>query len=334
MDKKELFKKYWFIGVVAIALLVFVGIYAADAYKNRDIVVNNKQIDGKYVAYELDGQQVYADDLYESLYEAGGLSQVIVAYERAVFDAGYETTDDMKTYATNSAASILSYYSQDYVLESLNAMGYTGGIDDLTQYYIDAQKQELLIKDYVTANADTYLKESLGTNGRLIYHILVKTDTEAVYDEDENLIGYEAKPTDEQKEKLTQIQDALQDENMTFEYVAYTYSDDSSSSYGGYIGLINEENASMYDQFFAQAALALDDGEVSEPIVSQFGYHIIKNVGSSYDALLEDYYFLSELENNYPTMLIKAVMEKGEELGFEIKDEALKEQLAAQMEEN
>ena len=81
MDKKELLKKYWFIGVVAIALLVFVGIYAADAYKNRDIVVNNKQIDGKYVAYELDGQPVYADDLYESLYEAGGLSQAVVAFE-------------------------------------------------------------------------------------------------------------------------------------------------------------------------------------------------------------------------------------------------------------
>ncbi len=43
MDKKELLKKYWFIGVIAIALLVFVGIYAADAYKNREIVVNNKQ---------------------------------------------------------------------------------------------------------------------------------------------------------------------------------------------------------------------------------------------------------------------------------------------------
>ena len=62
MDKKELLKKYWFIGVIAIALLVFVGIYAADAYKNREIVVNNKQTDGKYVAYTLDGEPVFADD--------------------------------------------------------------------------------------------------------------------------------------------------------------------------------------------------------------------------------------------------------------------------------
>ncbi|MCR4634008.1 MAG: peptidyl-prolyl cis-trans isomerase [Erysipelotrichaceae bacterium] len=334
MDKKELIKKYWFIGVVAVVLLVFVGIYAADAYKNREVIVNNKQVDGKYVAYSLDGEPVYADDLYASLYETNGVSQAVVAFERAIFNQGYETTDEMNTNATNSAASILSRYSEDYVLESLNAMGYTGGIDDLKQYYIDAQKQELLIKDYVAANADTYLKDSIGTNGRLIYHILVKCDTTPVTDENDNIIGYEANPTDEQKEKLTQIQDALADENNTFEYVAYTYSEDSSSSNGGYIGMINEENKDMYDQFFAETSLKLNEGEVSEPIVSQFGYHIIKNVAMSQEALLNDYYYLASLESTYPTMAIKAIMEKGTELGFEIKDEDLKAQIEAQLEEN
>ena len=333
MDKKELFKKYWFIGVVAIALLVFVGIYAADAYKNREIVVNNKQTDGKYVAYSLDGEDVYADDLYASLYESSGLSQAVVAFERAIFNEGYETTDEMKTNASNSAASILSRYSEDYVLESLKAMGYTNGIDDLSQYYIDAQKQEKLIKDYVSANTDTYLKDSIGTNGRLIYHILVMCDTTPVTDENDNVIGYEANPTDEQKEKLAQIQEALADENNTFEYVAYMYSDDSSKSNGGYIGVINEENKGNYDMVFANTSLQLNEGEVSEPIVSQFGYHIIKNVATTNEAFLNDYYFLSSLESTYPNMAIKAIMEKGKELGFEIKNEDLKAQIEAQLEE-
>lgn len=334
MDKKELFKKYWFVGLVAVVLLVFVGIYAADAYKNRDIVVNNKQTDGKYVAYELDGEPVFADDLYASLYETNGLSQTVVAFERAIFDAGYETTDEMKNIAANSAASILSRYSEEYVLESLNAMGYTGGIEDLTKYYIDSQKQEVLIKEFVNNNKDEYLTPVLGTNGRLIYHILVKTDCSEVLDEDGNLIGYEANPTDEQKEKLTQIQDALNDENNSFEYVAYLYSDDGSKQNGGYIGVINEENMSMYDETFAKTSLALGDGEISDVITSQFGYHIIKNAGTDPDTILNDYYFLSNLENNYPTLALKAIMNKAAELGFEIKSEDLKAQIEAQMEEN
>ncbi|MBR4470350.1 MAG: peptidylprolyl isomerase [Erysipelotrichaceae bacterium] len=334
MDKKELFKKYWFVGLVAVVLLVFVGIYAADAYKNRDIVVNNKQTDGKYVAYELDGEPVFADDLYASLYETNGLSQTVVAFERAIFDAGYETTDEMKNIAANSAASILSRYSEEYVLESLNAMGYTGGIEDLTKYYIDSQKQEVLIKEFVSNNKDEYLTPVLGTNGRLIYHILVKTDCSEVLDEDGNLIGYEANPTDEQKEKLTQIQDALNDENNSFEYVAYLYSDDGSKQNGGYIGVINEENMSMYDETFAKTSLALGDGEISDVITSQFGYHIIKNAGTDPDTILNDYYFLSNLENNYPTLALKAIMNKAAELGFEIKSEDLKAQIEAQMEEN
>ncbi len=334
MDKKELLKKYWFVGVIGIALLVFVGIYAADAYKNREIIVSNKQIDNKYVAYTVDGEPVYADDLYASLYETGGLGQTVVAYERAVLNTAYETTEEMETTAANSAASILSRYSEEYVLESLSSMGYTGGVDDIKQYYIDAQKQELMVQEYVTNNVDTYLKPLLGTDGRLIYHILVMCDTTPVTDEDGNVIGYEANPTDEQKEKLAQIQDALNTADSSFEYVAYLYSEDGSSSNGGYIGVINEENRNNYDMVFANKSMELAEGEISEPIVSQFGYHIIKNAAVSNEAFLKDYYFLSELEKNYPTLAIKAIMEKGAELGFEIKDEDLKAQIEAQLEEN
>ena len=334
MDKKELFKKYWFVGLVALVLLAFVGFYAVQAYKNRDVVVSNKQTDGKYVAFELDGEPVYADELYESLYEADGLSQAVVSFERAIFNEAYETTEEMKNIAANSAASILSRYSEEYVLQSLAAMGYTGGIDDLTQYYIDGQKQELLIKEYVSANSDKYLKDMLGTDGRLIYHILVKTDVNEVTDEDGNVIGYEAVPTDEQKEKLAQIQDALNDENNTFEYVAYLYSDDGSKDKGGYIGVINEENREMYDKAFADESMRLADGEVSDVITSQFGYHIIRNAGVDADTILNDYNFLSDLESNFPTMILEAILNKADELGFEIKNEDLKTQILSQLEEN
>ncbi|MBR4462300.1 MAG: peptidylprolyl isomerase [Erysipelotrichaceae bacterium] len=324
MDKKELIKKYWFIGLIAVLLVAFIGLYSYDAYKNREVVIKNKQIDGKYVAYTIDEEPVYADDLYASLYKDNGASQAIVAYERSIFDAAYETTDEMKNKAANNAASILSYYSQEYLVEQLKAMGYVNGIDDLTQYYIDSEKQELLLKDCILNHQDEYLKDSVGTNGRLIYHILVKCDVEPIYDEENNIIGYEALPTEEQTDKLNSILSELAAGENSFEYIAYSYSEDGSSSSGGYIGAINEENRGNYDQFFADAAMALADGEVSDPIVSQFGYHIIKSVSSNPEEMLNDYNFINDIQSNYSDLSIKAIMEKASELGFEIKDEELK----------
>ena len=333
MDKKGLLKKYWFICVVAAALLIFIGMYAADSYKNREITVSNRQVDGKYVVYTVDGEPMYADDFYEDLYETAGQTQAVVAYERAVFDAGIETTDEMKTNAANYATTILSSYSQEYVLSSLRAMGYTNGLDDLTQYYIDAQKQDKLIRDYVITNTDDYVVPVLGTNGRIIYHILIKCDTTPVYDEDGNIVEYTANPTDAQKVALNNVLEYLKDENNTFEFAAYQFSEDTGSKEnGGYIGAINEENAALYDEMFAKAALVLNEDEISDIVVSQFGYHIIKNAGSSVEKAVNDYYFLSDLENNYPGLALKAILEKGQELGFEIKDERLLNSISSQLE--
>ena len=324
MNAKELLKKYWFVALIALALTAFVVMYSVDAYKNRDITVKNKQIDGKYVAYTIDGEPVYADDLYNSLYayQNNGASQVMVNYERQVFNTAYETTDEMKNRAAISVANIINSYSKDYLDKYLRSVGYSQGFEEMDKYYIDSMKQELLIKEYVLAHQDELLSD-LGTNPRLIYHILVRCETSEVTDEQGNVIAYEANPTDEQKAKLDEILEALKAEDSSFEYTAYTYSDDGSKERGGYIGLINEENSTMYDQMFAKTALALADGEVSEPIVSQFGYHIIKNAGTSADKLLDDYYYLADMQSSNPTLALKATLEKGKELGFEIKSEEL-----------
>lgn len=334
MDRKELLKKYWFVLLVAIVLIGFVALYSYDAYKNRDVVIKNRQIDGKYVAYTIDDEPVYADDLYDSLYQANGLDAAVNAYQRAVLEAGYETTEEMKQLASNSAASILSYYSQDYIENAMKQMGYTKGMDDLVNYYINSQKQEIMIKDFVLAHKDEYVGDAIGTNGRLIYHILVKCDVTPVYAEDgKTILSYEANPTDEQKQLLATIQEELAKEDANFEYIAYSNSEDTvSAQKGGYIGIVNEENAQMYDPFFAQAALALKDGEVSEPIVSQYGYHIIKNAGSTIEDVVNDYYYINEIASSNPTLAIKAVVAKAEELGFEITDADLKAQIDKQLE--
>ena len=331
MDTKELIKKYWFIGVVAVALIGFIVVYAADSYKNREITVDSKQVDGKYVVYSIDDEDVYADDFYNTLYDSYGLNIAFLSYERAVLREAYETTEEMSTYASNYAANILSRYSASDIEKSLKSAGYSNGVDDLQEYYINLQKRDIAVKEYALANADKYLTDTTGTNGRIIYHILIKTDVEAVTDEEGNVTEYKAQPTEDQTNKLNEVLVALENEENSFEYVAYQYSEDSSSSYGGYLGVVNEENRGNYDKFFAEAAMSLQEGEVSDPITTQYGFHILYNAGSSAEKMLDDYYFLSNLESQNQSLIIEAIMAKADEKGFTIVDEDLKAQIEAQM---
>ena len=62
-----------------------------------------------------------------------------------------------------------------------------------------------------------------------------------------------------------------------FEDLAKQYSQDTgSASSGGEIGVINVKNEASFDPDFVKGAYALKLNQISEPIKSQFGYHIIQ----------------------------------------------------------
>ncbi len=319
MDFKELVKKYWFVGVIGIVLIVFVGIYAVDAYKNRERVVSSKQVDGKYAVYSVDGDYVFADDFYKSLYDDSGAGCIMTALQKIVFES-YETTDEMNTQASNYASYYLQYYGREYFDSYLKSMGYLNGANDLVQYFIDMQKYDLLIQDYIKAHKDEYNTFVEQYNPRIVYHILVSVaDVPSSTDEDGNTT-YTANPTDEEKQKLQDVLNALKTES--FEDVAKQYSDDTGSGeQGGYIGCVTSATTN-YVAEFKNAAMELAEGQVSEPVLSQYGYHIIKNVGNNLEDLVKDSEFLTEYESFDQNISVKAIIEKANELGYEIKDEA------------
>ena len=63
----------------------------------------------------------------------------------------------------------------------------------------------------------------------------------------------------------------------SFSYIANKYSVDPVTGKGGDLGYLTKEN--MIPEF-ESAVFAMDPGEISEPVKSNFGYHIIKLVGS------------------------------------------------------
>ncbi|MBN1503966.1 MAG: peptidylprolyl isomerase [Candidatus Eisenbacteria bacterium] len=67
----------------------------------------------------------------------------------------------------------------------------------------------------------------------------------------------------------------------SFEDLARNHSDDDSAERGGDVGTFRKGE---FEESFEKAAFALEPGQVSEPVRSRFGYHLIKLVEKQEDA--------------------------------------------------
>jgi peptidyl-prolyl cis-trans isomerase SurA len=79
----------------------------------------------------------------------------------------------------------------------------------------------------------------------------------------------------EAKRKLLELRERLVNKAATFEDLAKLYSNDLSASKGGDIGWIYPGDTAPE---FEKAMDALQPGEISEPVQTQFGYHLIQVV--------------------------------------------------------
>ncbi|MFC0523491.1 peptidylprolyl isomerase [Pontibacillus salicampi] len=82
----------------------------------------------------------------------------------------------------------------------------------------------------------------------------------------------------ESEEKAKEVAEMVKKGDKSFAELAKEHSTGPSSSKGGELGTFS---AGTMDPAFEDAAYSLDKGEVSEPIKSSFGWHIIKLTGKS-----------------------------------------------------
>ena len=328
-ESLSLLKRFWFVGVVALLLVVFIGLYAKDAYDNRKVYVNAKEIDGKYALFSLDDSYYMADDLYDALSSQSGLSAKVEQFTSAVLNASIETTDDMKTFADNVAANYAMASSSDVqnMFDGMSSMGYDASLDGLRQYCITYRKKIEMSKAYYNEHLDEY-RENIEQmiKPMKVSHILVKTTVNQSTD-DEGKTVYEAAPTEEESAKLQAVLDALAS-GKDFAEVAKEYSEDGSAADGGSLGLSDlSRNVSSYVKPFADAANALGYGETSDVVISQYGWHIIKvekPTDEEFQTLLDDSDFLTELNTLYPDAYLGRLQELAEAHNAVIADEDLK----------
>ena len=301
---KEFIKKY---GVLTIIICFLIGAIGVYAYSQAQSTVPGKSVNGEDIVYSINNEDVSANTLYDQMYDINGIGSIYLTFEQAVLDQAIETTQDMEDIAAYNAHQIIANYQssygdgyEDYIVSALRQSGYES-IADLQPYLISQLKGEELVKNYLAENPDIYAAFEEEYQPRKVSHILVKmADSE--------------NPTEEELAKVQEIEDALA-AGDDFGTVATEYSDDSSASSAGSLGWMDVNT--NFVESFKEAALALEEGEVSDWVVSEYGYHLIKCDESTYETLSQDSDFVSNVLTSDVSIKPNAVWAKAQELGVD-----------------
>ena len=147
-------RKNWFVALV-ICVFAIISIYVI--YDTNKGKLQGKSSNGEDVIYTVGDESITASAFYDEMFETSGSDTVLTLFQKAVADAGSETTDEMKEIAKQQAESIISNYRQNYGADYekyLKADLASIGSTDLESYLITSQKLTSLIGAYAKAHFD------------------------------------------------------------------------------------------------------------------------------------------------------------------------------------
>lgn len=278
----EIIKKNWFVVVVAV---IFCGMAIFFAYDQNKDKLPGKTVNGQDVVFSIDGQNFTADDLYEEYYPVGGPDAAYMLAQRLLLDQIVTKTDDMKEEAKAMAEQYYNYFSQYYGNQTdafIEANMKAIGLSSLEEYSLYNVMLQQMYSDYIKENLDTlYEPFNQEYKPRFVSHALIKMDDVT-------------KPTAEEKERLQAAKDAWNSGEYDFASFAEKYSDDTASAVNkGIVGYCDKE--SNFVPEFKAASLALNEGEVSEWVKSDYGYHLIQVTSTKMDEIVQEAEFLEHI---------------------------------------
>ncbi len=215
---------------------------------------NSSEAEEEEMAAVTNAGSVSAEELHEALRERHGaevLSQLII---RKIFEAEAENLG----------------ITEEEVEKEMLFLRDTLGLQEADDFYLLAEMQGLSSQEQLE---ERILK-------RLVLEELTGNDkgveeADLVQEYESGEAVYVRHVLVESREKAQEISSRLEEED--FSELAETYSlDPGSSSSGGDLGLIRRGTRSPP---FEEAAFTLKEGEISEPVESQFGFHIIEVTG-------------------------------------------------------
>lgn len=150
---------------------------------------------------------------------------------------GMDKTPVIKARLWNHELNVLALAEMDDVLSHADMQ-----LDSAAKEYFLLNKQEFVAPEMVSAS-----------------HILIRGKTEA-----------ELKDA---LEKIQHVKKLIDSNELSFEEAARKYSSDGSASKGGDLGQFGKGQMVVP---FEQAVFSLKEGQVSDPVKTRFGYHLIR----------------------------------------------------------
>ncbi|MPQ25348.1 peptidylprolyl isomerase [Bacillus paralicheniformis] len=249
------------------------------------------------VVAETKAGNITKEDLYQTLKDNAGADALNMLVQQKVLDDKYDVSDKEIDKKLNEYKKSMG--------DQLNQL-----IDQKGEDFVKEQiKYELLMqkaaKDNIKVTDDDVKEYYDGLKGKIhLSHILVK----------------EKKTAEEVEKKLKK--------GEKFEDLAKEYSTDGTAEKGGDLGWVGKED--NMDKDFVKAAFALKTGEISGPVKSQFGYHIIKKDeerGKYEDMKKELKKEVQEQKQNDQTELQSVVDKLVKDADLKVKDKELKKQV-------
>ncbi|MFK3961391.1 peptidylprolyl isomerase [Guptibacillus hwajinpoensis] len=211
---------------------------------------SNDSADNSEAVVETSAGDVTKEEFYQALKDQAGEAVLSDLVQTKILEDKYDVSDKEVDAELDKIKE--NFETDEQLEQALQSNGYK----DLEQFKVDVRKQ-LLAQKAATEGvevSDEKLKE--------------------FYDENENLFT-ELEASHilvDDEDTAKEVQKKLED-GGDFAELAKEYSKDGSAENGGDLGVFKKGD--MVAEF-EEAAFALKEGEVSDIVQSQFGYHIIK----------------------------------------------------------
>lgn len=250
-----------------------------------------KTEDGKDIVATLekgeDKKNIFADDLYNQIVDSkSNKATVFNAVLQNLIDKKFPIDEDMEEEADTIIDQVKSSYESNYgddYEEQLNTALTSSGYTDLEDYrnkMIQQIQYANFLLDYIDNNYDSVFDDYF-TQCSPKYVSLIKV---AVSDM--------SNPTEEETSKLNEVKELLNNTDKSFDSIAQDYSDDSSSSKKGNIGIVDTKDTTNLTNTYGEAVINevynLSEGQVSEAIAGDDGYYFIKVTSTDHDKIKKD----------------------------------------------